>query len=105
MSSMESANHPGSFVREAVLKAHGLSVTSAASALGVTRPALSALINERADLSAEMAIRIEQVFGVPIETSMRIQSAYEIAKARRREPIPALIRFSQRELDLREPMG
>ena len=105
MSINERPVHPGSFVRSAIVEAHGLSVTRMAKALGVTRPALSALINERADLSAEMAIRIEQVFGIPIETSMRIQSEYDIAKARRRESNFALARFNPSGLDLREPIG
>jgi len=77
--------HPGGFVKHEVLQPLGLSVTEAADALGVTRPALSALLNERAHLSPEMAIRIEKAFGVSMETLMRMQNAYDIAQARRRE--------------------
>jgi len=77
--------HPGGFVKHEVLKPLGLSVTEAADALGVTRPALSALLNERAQLSPEMAIRIEKAFGVSMETLMRMQNSYDIAQARRRE--------------------
>lgn len=77
--------HPGSFVKHEVLKPLGLSVTEAADALGVTRPALSALLNERAHLSPEMAIRIEKAFGVSMETLMRMQNSYDIAQARKRE--------------------
>ena len=77
--------HPGGFVKHEVLKPHGLSVTEAADALGVTRPALSALLNERAQLSPEMAIRIEKAFGVSMETLMRMQNSYDIAQARKRE--------------------
>jgi addiction module HigA family antidote len=76
--------HPGGFVKHEVLKPHGLSVTEAADALGVTRPALSALLNERAQLSPEMAIRIEKAFGVSMETLMRMQNSYDIAQARAR---------------------
>jgi addiction module HigA family antidote len=54
-------------------------------ALGVTRPALSALINQRASLSSEMALRIEKAFGVSKDTLMRMQNSYDIAKARLRE--------------------
>ncbi|WP_374387753.1 HigA family addiction module antitoxin [Sandaracinobacter sp.] len=68
---MEIADHPGGFVKHEVLKAHGLSVTEAAVVLGVTRPALSALVNERAHLSPEMAIRIEKAFGLSMETLIR----------------------------------
>jgi len=77
--------HPGGFVKHEVLQPLGLSVTEAAGALGVTRPALSALLNERAHLSPEMAIRIEKAFGVSMETLMRMQNSYDIAQARRRE--------------------
>ena len=77
--------HPGGFVKHEVLQPLGLSVTEAAEALGVTRSALSALLNERAHLSPEMAIRIEKAFGVPMETLMRMQNSYDIAQARRRE--------------------
>ncbi len=77
--------HPGGFVKHEVLKPLGLSVTEAADALGVTRPALSALLNERAQLSPEMAIRIEKAFGVSMEMLMRMQNSYDIAQARKRE--------------------
>ena len=77
--------HPGGFVKQEVLKPLGLSVTEAADALGVTRPALSALLNERAHLSPDMAIRIEKAFGVSMETLMRMQNSYDIAQACKRE--------------------
>jgi len=53
-------------------------VTDAAHVLGVTRPALSALLNERAHLSPEMALRIEKAFGVSMDTLMRMQNSYDI---------------------------
>jgi addiction module HigA family antidote len=61
---------------------HGLSVTAAAKVLGVSRPALSNLLNENADPSGEMALRIENAFGVTMDTLMRMQAAYDIARAR-----------------------
>lgn len=76
--------HPGGFVKHEVLKPLSLSVTEAAEVLGVTRPALSALLNERAHLSPEMALRIEKAFGVSMETLMRMQNSYDIAQARKR---------------------
>jgi addiction module HigA family antidote len=82
--SLKKSSHPGSFVRHEVLQPLGLSVTEAANALGVTRPTLSALLNERARLSPEMALRIEKAFGVSIETLMRMQNSYDIAQARAR---------------------
>jgi addiction module HigA family antidote len=53
--------------------------------LTVTRPALSALLNTRAALSPEMALRIEKAFGVKMDTLLRMQTAFEIAEARSRE--------------------
>jgi addiction module HigA family antidote len=68
-----------------VLEPLGLSVTEAARALAVTRPALSALLNGRAALSPEMALRVEKAFGPKMDTLLRMQTAYTIAAARRRE--------------------
>jgi antitoxin HigA-1 len=77
--------HPGAFIRTEIVEPAGLSVTSAAIALGVSRPALSSLLNARASLSGEMALRIEKAFGVKMDTLMRMQSAYDIAQTRKRE--------------------
>jgi addiction module HigA family antidote len=75
--------HPGDFIRTEIVDAHGLSVTAAAKALGVSRPALSNLLNQNADLSGEMALRIEKAFGVNMDTLMRMQTAYDIVRTRR----------------------
>ena len=77
--------HPGGFIKYEVIEPLNLSVTAAAKALGVTRAALSALLNERAHLSSEMALRIEKAFGVSMDTLMRMQNSYDIAQARKRE--------------------
>jgi addiction module HigA family antidote len=77
--------HPGGFVKAEILGPLGLSVTDAAQALGVTRPALSALLNQRARLSPEMALRIEKAFGVRMDTLMLMQNSYDIGQARMRE--------------------
>ncbi len=76
--------HPGSFIRHEIIEPLDLSVTRAAEALGVTRATLSALLNERAHLSPEMAVRIEKAFGISMETLMRMQNSYDIAHARER---------------------
>jgi addiction module HigA family antidote len=81
---MKAPAHPGGFVKTEVIEPLGLSVTAAADVLGVTRAALSALLNERADLSPEMAIRIEKAFGVSMETLMRMQNSFDIAEARKK---------------------
>ncbi len=82
---MKNPSHPGGFVKSEIIEALGLSVTDAALVLGVTRPALSALLNERARLSPEMALRIEKAFGVSMDTLMRMQNSYDIAQTRQRE--------------------
>lgn len=76
--------HPGGFVKSEIVEPLGLSVTDAANVLGVTRPALSALLNERASLSSEMALRLEKAFGVSMDTLMRMQNSFDIAQARKR---------------------
>lgn len=90
---MKSPAHPGGFVKGEIVEVQGITVTRTAKALGVTRPALSALLNERARLSPEMALRIEKVFGVPMDTLMRMQNNYDIANARKREGEIELARF------------
>jgi addiction module HigA family antidote len=90
---MKNPAHPGGFVRSEIVEALDLSVTDAAKALGVTRPALSALLNERAALSPEMALRIEKAFGVSMDTLMRMQNSYDIAQARRRASEIKVVRF------------
>src|SRR2546421_12730031 len=82
---MKSPPHPGDFIRTEIIEPAGLSVTAAAAALQVSRPALSSLLKSKADLSGEMALRIEKAFGVTMDTLMRMQSAYDIAKTRGRE--------------------
>jgi antitoxin HigA-1 len=77
--------HPGQFIRMEVIEPLGLSVTKAATILDVTRPALSALLNGRASLTPEMALRIEKAFGPKMDTLLRMQTVYEIAEARERE--------------------
>src|SRR5580692_4216014 len=82
---MKNPPHPGDFIRTEVIKPAGLSVTAAATALNVSRPALSNLLNGSADLSGDMALRIEKAFGVNMDTLMRMQASYEIARTRKRE--------------------
>jgi len=77
--------HPGDFIRTEIIEPTGLSVTAAADALHVSRPALSSLLNGKAGLSGEMALRIEKAFGVRMDTLMRMQSTYDIAQTRKRE--------------------
>ncbi|MCT8268140.1 HigA family addiction module antitoxin [Afifella sp. JA880] len=79
------ALHPGEWLKTEIVEPHGLSVTSAAEKLGVTRQSMSSLLNGHAGLSAEMAIRFEKAFGVRAETMLRMQAAHDLAKARTHE--------------------
>lgn len=81
---MKSPAHPGGFVKGEIIEGFGLTVKSAAEALGISRPALSAFLNERAQLSPEMALRLEKAFGVSMDTLMRMQNSYDIAQTRKR---------------------
>ena len=93
---MKNPAHPGGFVKTEIIEALDLSVTDAARALGVTRPALSALLNERAHLSPEMALRVEKAFGVSMDTLMRMQNSYDIAQTRKREDEIEIAPFDRR---------
>jgi addiction module HigA family antidote len=92
---MKSPPHPGDFIRTEIVEPAGLTVTAAAAALKVSRPALSSLLNGKAALSGDMALRIEKAFGVRMETLMRMQSAYQIAETRKREKLIDIQRISR----------
>ena len=81
---MHNPPHPGGIVRRQCLEPLGLSVTAAASHLGVSRQSLSELVNERAGVSVEMAIRLTKAFGSSPETWLGLQMAYDLWQARRR---------------------
>jgi addiction module HigA family antidote len=69
--------HPGTFIREEILEELRLSVARAAEILGIRRATLSDLINGKAALSAEMALRVEKAFGVDMDTLLRMQAWYD----------------------------
>ena len=74
--------HPGEIVRGECLEPLSLTVTRAAKGLGVSRQTLSELVNQRAGISVEMAIRLSKSFGSTPETWLGLQTAYDLAKAR-----------------------
>lgn len=82
---MKTPPHIGGFIRRQIIEPLNLTVTDAAVALGVTRQALNNLLNEKAALTAEMALRIEKAFGPKADHLMRMQLAYDMAQVRRRE--------------------
>ena len=71
-------------------------MTEGASILGVSRPTLSSLLNGKADLSGDMALRIEKAFGVKMDTLMRMQNSYDISRTRKRAAIIKVRRFRPR---------
>jgi len=73
--------HPGEIVRELCLKPLGLSVTEAAQALGVSRKTLSSILNGRAGISPEMAVRLSIAFNTTAESWLRQQLQYDLAQA------------------------
>ncbi|MDP1858354.1 MAG: HigA family addiction module antitoxin [Gemmatimonadaceae bacterium] len=77
--------HPGCFIRDEIIKPLNLTVPAAARVLGVSRPTISNLLNGHADLSGEMAMRIEKAFGVNMDTLLRMQLSYDIALTRQHE--------------------
>jgi addiction module HigA family antidote len=91
--------HPGGFVKHEIIEPLELSVTAAAGVLGVTRATLSTLLNERASLSPEMALRLEKAFGVSMDTLMRMQNSYDIAQTRDRASEIKVAPFKGKPLD------
>jgi addiction module HigA family antidote len=82
---MKNPVHPGRIVLHDCLEPLGLSLTAGAKILGVTRQALSKIVNGEAGINAEMAIRLTKAFGSTEETWLRMQIAYDLAAARKDE--------------------
>lgn len=88
------AIHAGEWLKTEIVEAHGVSIGRLAEAFGTSRQAISAILNGRSALSADMAIRFEHAFGVKAETLMRMQTRYDLAKAREHEgdlAVPSLV--------------
>jgi antitoxin HigA-1 len=81
---MKNPVHPGRVVRQDCLEPLDLSVTAGARALGVTRQALNNVVNEKAAISPEMAVRLSKAFGGEAETWLAMQAAFDLAQLRRR---------------------
>jgi addiction module HigA family antidote len=82
----EIATHPGEWLRKELVEEQKLSVTLVAERLGVTRQAMSNLLNGNVGLSAEMALKIEKTFGVGADPLLRMQATYDLAEARGEDP-------------------
>ena len=82
---MKNPPHPGRVVRDDCLPPLGLTVTSAAKILGVSRQAVNNLVNQRVGITPEMAIRLAKEFGGNPQTWLRMQSNYDLAQALKSE--------------------
>ena len=94
MMTQQNPPHPGEIVKCECLDPLGLTVTRAAEGLGVTRQALSDLVNEKAGISVEMALRLSQAFGSSPETWLGLQAAYDLWRARERAQNMKVERFA-----------
>lgn len=79
--------HPGAILREDILKEMDLTVTTASKRLGISRKHLSGIVNEQVSITAEMAVRLEQAFGVEAEFWLDLQKKYDIWKVHRDDKI------------------
>ena len=81
---MHNPPHPGEVLRELCIEPLGLSITQAAEALGVSRKTLSAILNGRAGISPEMAVRLSLAFGTSAESWLNQQTQYDLWKAEKK---------------------
>lgn len=79
---MKKPPHPGRIVRQDCIEPLGLTITEAAKVLGVTRQALNNVVNGKAGISPEMAIRFSKAFGGSAEMWIRLQGNYDLAQVR-----------------------
>jgi addiction module HigA family antidote len=77
---MKNPPHPGEVVRELCIDGAGLTVVKAAEVLGVSRKALSELLNGHSGISPEMAVRLSKGFGGSVESWLRQQMQYDLAR-------------------------
>jgi len=83
MASMHNPPHPGKALRDGVLAECGVTVTELARRLGVTRVALSRVLNGKAAVSAEMAVRLAAALGGSAESWLHMQASYDLWHAQR----------------------
>lgn len=92
---MHTPPHPGEIIREDCLAPLGLTVTAAARGLGISRQSLSELLNGRAGISAEMAIRLEKSGWGEAGTWLRAQAQHDLWQARQRAGTLKVTRFPE----------
>ena len=91
---MHNPPHPGEVLRELCVKPLGLTVTEAANALGVSRKTLSSILNGRAGLSPEMAVRLSLAFSTTAESWLNQQMQYDLWHAERHRKRLRVVKFS-----------
>jgi addiction module HigA family antidote len=102
--SKKKPTHPGLIIKYDCLQPLGLSVTDAAEILGVTRPTISKLVNGRASVSPEMAIRLSKAFGSTPEFWLRLQLNYDLAQVQARADEIKVERYQPKEMQFeKEP--
>jgi len=89
------AVHVGDWLKSEIVEPANVSVAALAEHFGISRQALSTLLNGNASLSAHMAIRFEKAFGVKADTLLRMQTAYELAQARAHEDDIKVRKFAE----------
>jgi len=92
---MKNPPHVGEILRELYLEPLGISVTEAADRLGVTRQALSRLVNEKTGISAEMAIRLGKAFGTSPDFWMNLEKQYELWQAMKKYKASDIVPFDK----------
>lgn len=92
---MKNPVHPGKLVRHDCLEPLGLTVTAGAKALGVSRQALNNLVNGKAGVTPEMAIRLEKAFGGTADAWLRMQMNYDLAQALKEQNRIKVVRYEQ----------
>jgi len=92
---MHNPPHPGEIIREQCIEPLGLTITATAKGLGVTRKALSELVNGHSGVSPEMAIRLSKAFGSSPETWLRLQLQYDLWHAEQRTGSIKVTRFTE----------
>ena len=95
---MKNPSHPGRIVRNGCLEPLGLSVTAGARVLGVSRQALSNLVNGRSRITPEMALRLAKAFDTDAELWIRLQANYDTAQMRKRADEIVVERYCSRQL-------
>lgn len=90
--------HPGEILREDYIKERGLTVTEVAKGLGVARANLSAILNERAGISPEMAVKLSEAFGNTTQFWMNLQKNFEVYNAEKKIDRKTIVHFKYRQV-------